>query len=134
VAVNEGEIMLDGNKVAVQKVVEEAYIKGIHGDQNLRRVKGGFHEEFAMLVLNNNNIDKVNVDEWLNRIAQMKRNNPELWNSKTSYDFRIVDITKNAAVAKLNVYKGTTHFSTDYMLLYKFDEGWKIVSKIFAIP
>ncbi|NIV44636.1 hypothetical protein GWN49_07160, partial [Candidatus Bathyarchaeota archaeon] len=40
----------------------------------------------------------------------------------------------NAAVAKLDVYKGTTQFSTDYMLLYKFKEGWKIVSKIFTVP
>lgn len=37
-------------------------------------------------------------------------------------------------MAKLNVYKGTTHFSTDYMLLYKFNDGWKIVSKIFTVP
>ena len=64
----------------------------------------------------------------------MKKENPALWESKTSYDFRLVDITKNAAVAKLDVYKGTTHFSTDYMLLYKFEECWKTVSKIFAIP
>jgi hypothetical protein len=26
------------------------------------------------------------------------------------------------------------HFSTDYLLLYRFEEGWRIVSKIFAVP
>ena len=40
----------------------------------------------------------------------------------------------HAAVAKLDVYKGETHFSTDYMLLYRFDAGWRIVSKVFAVP
>ncbi len=87
-----------------------------------------------MLVLSNNEIDKVNVDEWLKRVAEMKEKDTELWKSETSYGFRLVDVTRNAAVAKLDVYKGTTQFSTDYMLLYKFKEGWKIVSKIFTVP
>lgn len=126
--------MRDIDEKAVKKVIEEAYIKGIHGDQEMNRVKGGFHEDFAMLVLSNNQIEKVTVGEWLQRINSMKKENPQLWKSKTSHSFRLVDITKNAAMAKLDVYKGTTHFSTDYMLLYKFDEGWKIVSKIYAIP
>lgn len=126
--------MVDNDKEAIKKVIEEAYIKGIHGNQDESRIKRGFHQEFAMLVLRNNNIDKVDIDEWLDRIAKMKKENPALWKSKTSYDFRLVDNTRNAAVAKLDVYKGTTHFSTDYMLLYKFEEDWKIVSKIFAVP
>ena len=65
---------------------------------------------------------------------RMKINNPELWNAETTYKFVLVDATGNSAVAKLDVYKGQTHFSTDYMLLYKFKEGWKIVSNIFNIP
>jgi len=126
--------MVDNDKEAIKKVIEEAYINGIHGNQDENKVKGGFHQDFAMLVLNDNSIDKVNVNEWLDRIAIMKKDNPELWKSKTSYDFKLIDVTRNAAVAKLDVYKGAIHFSTDYMLLYKFEEGWKIVSKIFTIP
>ena len=126
--------MVDNDQEAIMKVIEEAYINGIHGNQDLDKIKGGFHQDFAMLVLSNNNIAKVNVDEWLDRIAEMKENSPELWKSRTSYDFELIDITRNAAVAKLDVHKGTVHFSTDYMLLYKFEEGWKIVSKIFTVP
>jgi len=126
--------MIDNDKEAIKKVIEEAYIKGVHRDQDENKMKSGFHQDFAMLVLNNNEINKVSVDEWLKRVAKMKKDNPELWKSRTSYDFRLVDVTRNAAVAKLDVYKGTTHFSTDYMLLYKIEKGWKIVSKIFTIP
>ncbi len=126
--------MVDNDKEAIKKVIEKAYINGIHGNQDLDKIKDGFHQDFAMLVLNNNKIDKVNVNEWLDRIVKMKKDNPELWKSKTSYDFKLIDVTRNAAMAKLDVYKGTTHFSTDYMLLYKFEEGWRIVSKIFTIP
>ncbi|MGD8507189.1 MAG: nuclear transport factor 2 family protein [Candidatus Bathyarchaeota archaeon] len=125
---------MDNDKEAIKRVIEEAYIGGVHRDQDEDKMKDGFHRDFAMLVLSNNEIDKVNVDEWLERVAKMKKDNPELWKSETSYDFRLVDVTGNAAVAKLDVYKGATHFSTDYMLLYKFREGWKIVSKIFTVP
>ncbi|UCE43423.1 MAG: nuclear transport factor 2 family protein [Candidatus Bathyarchaeota archaeon] len=125
---------MDEEEEAIKHVIEEAYIKGVHGDQDEGRIRSGFHQEFAMLVLSNNTIQKVKVEDWLGRITQLKKENPELWKSKTSHDFKLVDVTKNAALAKLNVFKGKTHFSTDYMLLYKFEEGWRIVSKIFTIP
>ena len=118
----------------IKKVIVEAYINGIHGTQDENIVRNGFHKDFNMLVLQDNNIDKVNVDEWLKRIQKMKMDNPELWNAKTTYKFVLIDATGSSAVAKLDVYKGQTHFSTDYMLLYKFEDGWKIVSKIFNIP
>lgn len=121
---------------AIKQVVEEAYIRGIHGNQDERAVKSGFHRDFAMLVLQDNavDIDKVSVDEWLARIETMKADNPELWSAETTHRFVLIDVSGDAAVAKLNVYKGPTHFSTDYMLLYKFEVGWRIVSKIFTVP
>ena len=121
-------------KEAVRRVIEKAYIQGIHGDQDEETVKSGFHQDFAMLVLRNDTIAKVTVDEWLDRIETMKAENPELWNAETTHNFELIDVAGYAAVAKLDVYKGTTHFSTDYMLLYRFEEGWRIVSKIFAVP
>jgi hypothetical protein len=121
-------------KEAIQQVIEKAYIQGIHGNQDESTVKSGFHQDFAMLVLQDNAMDKVTVDQWLDRIETMKADNPDLWNAKTTHNFVLVDVSGYAAVAKLDVYKGATHFSTDYMLLYKFEDGWKIVSKIFAVP
>ena len=119
---------------AIKRVIEKAYIQGIHGNQDGKTVRSGFHQDFAMLVLQNNTIDKFTVDEWLDRIETMKADSPELWNAETTHSFVLIDVTGDAAVAKLDVYKGASHFSTDYMLLYKFEDGWRIVSKIFTIP
>ncbi|UCC79123.1 MAG: nuclear transport factor 2 family protein [Candidatus Zixiibacteriota bacterium] len=126
--------MGNGDKTAVKQVIERAYIQGIHGSQDEETVKSGFHRDFAMLVLHNNVLEKVMVDEWLARVSVMKTENPDLWEAETRHAFDMVDVSGYAAVARLQVYKGAAHFSTDYMLLYKFEEGWKIVSKIFAIP
>ena len=119
-------------KQAIKQVIETAYIQGIHTIQDEKLAKSGFHPDFNMLVLKDNGVEKVDVDEWLARVEDMKTANPELWGAETHFTFELVDFTKHSAVAKLKVYKGETQFSTDYMLLYKFEEGWKIVSKIFS--
>ena len=126
--------MGDADQEAIKQVIEKAYIQGIHGSQDEEMAKSGFHHDFAMLVLQNNALEKVAVDEWLARVEVMKTENPQLWAAETRHVFELVDVARYAAVAKLDVYKGATHFSTDYLLLYRFKEGWRIVSKIFAIP
>jgi hypothetical protein len=42
-----------------------------------------------------------------------------------------VDVTGDAAVAKFEFYVGIKLAYVDYQFLYKFADGWKIVSKIF---
>ncbi|NDJ76331.1 MAG: nuclear transport factor 2 family protein [Chloroflexi bacterium] len=117
---------------AIEHVIETAYIKGIHGNQDETTVKSGFHPDFAMLVLRDNAIEKVTVDDWLTRLEGMKAENPALWTAETRHTFELVDVTAYSAVAKLEVFKGDTYFSTDYMLLYRFENGWQIVSKIYS--
>lgn len=126
--------MENSNAEAIKQVVEKAYIQGIHGNQDPALVQSGFHKDFAMLVLQSNVLEKVTVDDWLIKVAMMKEENPDLWEAETQYTVELADVTGDAAVAKLEVHKGAVHFSTDYMLLYRFEEGWRIVSKIFAIP
>ena len=126
--------MQDAHEKTIREVIEEAYVEGIHGSQDEATVKSGFHKDFAMLVLQDDRLEKVSVDEWLRRLEKMKADNPNLWSAETRHEFRLIDVAGYAAVAKLDVYKGETHFSTDYMLLYQFDEGWRIVSKVFAVP
>ncbi len=43
----------------------------------------------------------------------------------------MIDITGTAAVVRLELFRDGVHVFTDYLSLYKFSEGWKIVSKIF---
>jgi hypothetical protein len=126
--------MPSADEKQIREVIEEAYIAGIHGTQDEDTVRSGFHEDFAMLVLQDEALERVDVGEWLRRLEHMKADNPDLWSAETRHEFRLVDVSGYAGVAKLDVYKGDTHFSTDYMLLYKFEDGWSIVSKVFAIP
>ena len=126
--------MKSSDREAIRQVIEEAYIRGIHETQDEDLVRAGFHPDFTMLVQQEDRMVKVGLDEWFVRIEELKQQSPELWAAGAVPEFHIIDGTGNAAAVKLDVFRGETHFSTDYMLLYKFEEGWKIVSKVFSVP
>ncbi len=50
---------------------------------------------------------------------------------RTEGKFVQVDVTGNAAVVKLELHRGGKHTFTDYIVLYNFSNGWKIVSKTY---
>lgn len=116
---------------AIVHVIETAYIQGIHQALNADAVKRGFHPDFRMLVLQEDGLNSVTVDSWLQRLETMQAEGSDFWKTTTTSEITVLDVTGNAAVAKIEVYKDDRHVFTDYMALYKFEEGWKIVNKIF---
>jgi len=50
---------------------------------------------------------------------------------KTECKFLNIDITGNAAMAKIELHREGKLIFTDYLFLYKFKDSWKIVNKIY---
>lgn len=122
----------DQESLAIKTVIEEAYVKGIHINREPAAIKKGFHPGFNMLVLGDDGkMINVPIDKWIEKIEAGKKKNPGPSKIKTTHRFVLVDVTGNAAVAKIEVFKDSKHVFTDYMSLYKFKDGWKIVNKIF---
>jgi len=117
---------------AIKAVINDAYVEGVHQRQDLEAVRAGFDPEFRMMVLKDGAVAPVMVDQWMDRVEQLKKDDPAAWSNPTSVEYLLIDVTGRSAVAKLNVFKGTDFFSTDYMFLYRLDSGWKIVSKVFV--
>ena len=46
-------------------------------------------------------------------------------------DITVLDRAGNAAVAKVALFRGGKQIFTDYISLYKFADGWKLVAKTF---
>jgi type 1 glutamine amidotransferase len=107
---------------AIKNIIEKAYIEGIHTTQNEATVRSGFHPDFEMLVLKDDKMHKVTLEEWFERIEQLKKENKEMWEKETRYDELVINFDGNSASAKFTVFKGEDYFSTDFMLLYKFKE------------
>jgi hypothetical protein len=121
-----------GDEVAaVKKVIEEAYVKGIHINRDPDAIRRGFHPEFTMIILKDGEISKMSRDEWIERIEEGNKKNPDRPKVETKHEFAVVEVEGNAAVARIEMYKNGKHVYTDFMALYKFDDGWKILNKIY---
>lgn len=118
-------------KQAVIKVVEEAYVQGVHANPDSEAMRKGFHAEFIMFVQEGGKMSKVTRDEWTTRIEATKAKNANKPRPEIKAEFPLVEVTGSAAIVKVELYRDGKHTFSDYISLYKFDEGWKIVAKTF---
>jgi len=116
---------------AIKKVVETAYVQGIHIERDLEKIKSGFHPDFSMLMLRNGQMSKMTIQAWMDRIEQGKKRNPNPPKVEVKHKFSMVNVEGNAATLRIEIYKDGKHKYSDYMALYKFADGWKIVNKIY---
>ena len=119
-----------GDKEAVQSVVKSAYVDGVHASPSAPAMRAGFHPSVRMLVLKDGAMTAVTLDEWASRIEKgaAARTGPA---PAIRHEFTHVDVTGDAAVVRLELHRDGRHTFTDYLSLYRFPEGWKIVSKTF---
>jgi hypothetical protein len=114
----------------VKQVITSAYIEGIHNRGKVEDIRKGFHPSFNMLRLVDNEIKPLPIEEWIVNLEKAKKESATP-PARTEGKFINVDITGNNAVVKLELYRDNKKIFTDYLVLYKFTEGWRIVSKTF---
>jgi hypothetical protein len=119
------------DKEMILKTIDKAYVQGIQNVKDIANIKKGFHPGFNLLgVDQNNHLTKFPIYTWYDvvKIREAAGEKPEV---ETTAKFPLVDITGNAAVVKVELYKEGKMIFTDYLSLYKFEEGWRIVAKIY---
>jgi len=121
------------DKSVIKEIIQAAYVDGLQNKGDLEATRSGFHEGFELLGIYNNNLTKYPIYSWLEYATEKKAENsdPPSKEEIVTCKFLDIDITGNAAVAKIELYKGGKHIFTDYLSLYQFKEGWRIVSKIY---
>ena len=119
---------------AIKKVIQTAYVEGLQNEGDVEKIDSGIHPDFNLL-----GIDKGN-DMWVYSITAWKENTvkkvkegklPKKDEEKVTIKFLNVDVTGTAAMAKIEFYVGKKLTYVDYISLYKFEDGWKMVNKIF---
>jgi len=122
---------------AIETVIQTSYVDGLQNLKNIDAIADGFHPSFNLLMLQHGMLNKLPIYNWIEYAKQSKAKQTEpLKEENTTYcKFLNIDITGTAAVAKIELSKGGKVIYIDYLSLYKFEDGWKIVSKIyFAMP
>jgi len=123
----------DAEKDAVKKVIQSAYIDGLHNKGELKEIEKGFHPGFVLLGIKDNSLTQYPIYAWIESFNKRKKDDPSPLKpeQKMICEYLQIDITGNAAMAKINLKKNDVLIFTDYLLLYKFEDGWKIVSKTY---
>lgn len=115
---------------AIRQVIQSSYIDGIQNNGPSDQIRKGFHSTFTMLRFVENDVKPYPIEEWIAAIEKRKAENAPV-PAKAEGKFINIDITGNAATVKLELYRDNKKTFTDYLVLYKFTEGWKIVSKTY---
>jgi hypothetical protein len=118
------------DETAIKDVITSAYIEGIQNHLNVDDIRKGFHPSFTMLRIANNEVKPLPIEEWITNMEKPQKNNPAT-PPRTDGKFISIDITGTAAVVKLELTREGKKTFTDYLVLAKFTEGWRIISKSF---
>lgn len=118
---------------AIKKVIQSAYVDGLQNKGPVTDIESGFHPGFELLGNRNNELTKWPIYSWIQYHEKKLAENPDIPAEKerVTCKFPLIDVTGNAAMAKIELYKEGDIIFTDYLSLYKFEEGWQIVSKIY---
>jgi hypothetical protein len=122
-------------KEAIKNTIITSYVDGLQNEGDSIKIDQGFHPEFVLLGKKDDGTLRVlPISKW--REAQMKKASagklPRLDSTKVSVEFVFVDISEDVAVAKLNYFEGKIHTYTDYITLYNYPSGWKMISKVYT--
>jgi len=117
-------------EAAIRQLIDESYVKGIHNRIEIGNIEKGFHPGFEMLSLNNNLLVKFPIYSWLENIRKTVEAGLKP-TAEVTARIPLVDVAGNAAMARVELFREGKHIFTDYMALYKFEDGWKIVAKTY---
>lgn len=118
------------DETAIKNVITSAYIEGIQNRGSIDDIRKGFHPSFTMLRVIDNEVKPLPIEEWITNLEKARKDNPAT-TTRTEGTFLSVDVTGTAAVVKLELTRAGKKTFTDYLVLAKFTEGWRIISKSF---
>jgi hypothetical protein len=119
-------------EAAVKKVVTASYFNGAFNKQDTEAMRAGFHPTFAIFSAKGKEISKYPIDTWIEGIEKNKAR-ADFDPDKAKMDCKImnVDVTGGCAAVKVEARKDGKLIYTDYLSLLKFEDGWKIVAKVY---
>ncbi len=125
---------IDKEKATIKEVIQTAYVEGLQNEGDLAKIDAGIHPCFALLGIDmKGELWKLPIEEWKNKVISRKKAGeyPRTGDRLVTVKFLNIDITGTAAVASFEFYVGKEKKYVDYISLYKFTDGWKMISKIY---
>lgn len=118
---------------AVKDVIQVAYVEGLQNEGNIEKIDSGIHPGFNLLgIADGDEMWNLSIADWKAKtVKRLEAGELPRKEDLISIKFLSVDVTGTAAVAKIEFYVGEKLTYVDYISLYKFESGWKMVNKIY---
>jgi len=114
---------------AIKALVQSAYVDGLQNLGDLEKTRAGFHPDFVLLGLRDGQLTRLPIADWIASSEKRKASGQKA--PLTTCKFLTVDVTEQAAAVKLELHQNGARIFTDYLSLYRFPDGWRIVGKIY---
>jgi Putative lumazine-binding len=116
----------------IRQIIEDVYVRDMYKVRDRDRLSPEFDEAFRVLIPQLNGrtglCDRVSWET----PDILRGSNPKAIEPSTRFEFPFVDVSGDAAVAKVVILNRTMPIYTDYVSLYRVDGEWRIVSKLFS--
>ena len=122
------QISENAEKEAVKETVQKA-IDANYNSGNIELIEKFHHPGFNLLIVNNNKLHYISLKRIIKGVENKKAKGEYPPKEKISIKFLSVEVAGYAATTRFDYYKGEKHTCADFMSLYKFKEGWRIVSQ-----
>lgn len=124
--------LLADSKADIADVIKTSYFNGAFNEQDTKSMKEGFHPDFAIFSPDGTELKRYPIAQWVTSTEKWKAS-PEYDKEEAKADCRIVslDVTGVCASAKIEIRENGKLKWTDYLSLLKFENGWKIVAKVY---
>ena len=118
---------VENDKEAIKKIIVYNYVDAVFNKGDALALKKGVHYNCDIVILENGKMRKVPAYSYVERLEK----NPAPIAAGTTCKFTDIRVTGYAGMAVVEIFRANGyHIYTDYLSLYKFDDGWKIVSRI----
>lgn len=122
------------NAAAIEEVIREAYINGVYNTGYLLSVTQGFSPDFTAIVFEDKDQSRLEtIEDWVKKTEQNKAsgNLPLKGDQEVSFSIVKLEISNNIANARVQFMVGGKVQHTDFIGLYKFSTGWKLVNMMY---
>ena len=125
---------IEQEKEVIKTVIQTAYVEGLQNEGDTEKIDFGIHPDFSLLGIGKENeMWKYSITDWKAKAVKKRKDGdlPRKGDDLVTVKFKSIDVTGTAAMAKIEFYIGKKLTYVDYISLYKFKDGWKMVNKIF---
>lgn len=118
------------------KILQEEIVttvqKGIDAMYNKRKpelIKKYYHPGYVLQIVKENDLQLVYLHNRLEARADWERSGQCPIQAKVEIKIQNIESSGNAATVYFNYFMGNVHTCDDFIALYKFADGWKIVNQ-----